>query len=96
MLIIGKNDNIIVSMPKALKKYVIIDKSVMGGEPVIKGTRIPVMRLYRLVRDGYSPQELQEDYPWVDKEKIQMTVAYLMKMGIDAIEKNCSSQASTR
>jgi len=83
-------------MPKAFRKYITIDANILGGSPVIKGTRIPLVRLYHLVKQGHSPQELQKDYQWVDKEKIQMVVAYLMKMGIDAIEKTHSTQTPTR
>lgn len=83
-------------MPKAFRKYITIDTNILGGSPVIKGTRIPLVRLYQLVKQGHSPQDLQKDYQWVDKEKIQMAVACLMKMGIDAIEKTYSPQTSTR
>jgi len=83
-------------MPKAFRKYITIDANILGGSPVVKGTRIPLIKLYQLVKQGYSLQELQKDYQWVDKEKIQMVVAYLMKAGIDAVEKTYSSQTSAR
>ncbi|OGM22342.1 hypothetical protein A2863_02040 [Candidatus Woesebacteria bacterium RIFCSPHIGHO2_01_FULL_38_9b] len=82
-------------MQKSITKYIDMNPEILGGTPIIKGTRIPLIRLYYLVKQGYSPHDLQKDYPWVDKEKIQMVVAYLMKVGLDAIEKTYSPQASS-
>ncbi|GGS82844.1 DUF433 domain-containing protein [Streptomyces cinerochromogenes] len=44
-------------------KYLHSDPDIMGGDLVIRGTRIPVeVILYRL-RDGYSLEEIHELYP---------------------------------
>lgn len=46
-------------------KYLSTDPSIMGGDLVIKGTRIPIeVILYRL-KDGYSVERIQEMYDWV-------------------------------
>lgn len=39
------------------------NKSVMGGEPVIKGTRIPVRLIASLVEEGVSEAEILAGYP---------------------------------
>lgn len=71
-------------MPKALKKYITIDKEILGGTPVISGTRIPIERIYELVKQGYSTEDLQKEYPHVDTKKIQFLMAYLIQAGLDA------------
>ncbi len=44
-------------------KYIISDPNIMGGDIVIKGTRIPIdVILYRL-KDGYSIEEIHRMYP---------------------------------
>ncbi len=44
-------------------KYLNSDPKIMGGDLVIKGTRIPIdVILYRL-KDGYSIQEIHRMYP---------------------------------
>ena len=68
-------------MPKALRKYIEINPQILGGAPVITGTRIPVERIYQLIKQGHSVENLQEEYGWVDKKKILYTVAILMKAG---------------
>lgn len=74
-------------MPKALSRYISRDKDILGGTPVIRGTRIPVERIYELIKQGYSVENIQEDYSWVDKKKIQFAIAYLMKAGLDEFRK---------
>ena len=83
-------------MPKALRKYIEINPQIHGGAPVITGTRIPVERIYQLIKQGHSVENLQEEYPWVDKRKILFTVAILMKAGLDEFEKAYKTQASAR
>ena len=83
-------------MPKALRKYIEINPQILGGAPVITGTRIPVERIYQLIKQGHSVENLQEEYSWVDKKKILYTVAILMKAGLDEFEKTYKTQASAR
>ena len=43
----------------------------MGGAPVLAGTRIPIeVILYRL-KDGYTLDELQDMYNWVDRQTLE-------------------------
>jgi len=83
-------------MPKALRRYVNINPEILGGTPVIAGTRIPVARVVSLIKQGHTPSDLQKDYPWVDAKKIQYVIAYLMKAGLDAFEKTYKTSASSR
>lgn len=83
-------------MPKALKKYIDINPNILGGTPVIAGTRIPIERLTNLVKQGYTPQKLEDEYSWVEPKKIQYLMAFLMKAGLDAIEKTQKVQATSR
>jgi uncharacterized protein (DUF433 family) len=45
--------------------YIQRDPRIMGGEPVIRGTRVPVRTIARLIEDGESDDVLREDYPHV-------------------------------
>ncbi len=44
--------------------------NILGGEPVIKGTRIPVALIYELIDLNYSIEEIQAEYPRLDREVI--------------------------
>ncbi len=82
-------------MPKALRKYVSIDPDILGGTPVISGTRIPIDRIYHLILQGYTTQTLEKEYPWVSANKIQHLIAYLMKAGLNEFEKSNKTPASS-
>ncbi len=40
-----------------------IDKRMMGGQPVIKGTRVPIRTILHLLSQGCAIKEVLEDYP---------------------------------
>ena len=51
-------------------KYIISDPQIMGGAPVIKGTRTPIeVILYRL-KEGNSIETIHEMYPWIDEQTL--------------------------
>ena len=50
--------------PRSLcRAKVISDRSVMGGEPVVRGTRIPAATIAAYLAGGHTDQEIFEDYP---------------------------------
>ncbi len=71
-------------MPKALQRYITINPQILGGIPVISGTRIPVSRISQLLIEGYTVSAIRNEYPWVNEEKIQYLIAYLTVAGLDA------------
>jgi uncharacterized protein (DUF433 family) len=40
-----------------------VDPAVMGGKPVIRGTRIPVELILRKLGDGMAPDAVLTDHP---------------------------------
>lgn len=42
---------------------------IMGGQPVIKGTRIPVARVVALYIQGYKIKDFKKDYPYLNLTK---------------------------
>ncbi len=53
------------------------DPAVHGGEPVVRGTRIPVHMLADLVRQGAGEEELLEDYPSLTPDSLQAALLYV-------------------
>jgi uncharacterized protein (DUF433 family) len=74
-------------MPKALNKYISVDPSILGGTPVVSGTRIPISRIISLKKMGYNSHDLIEDYPHLSLSKIRFIEYILMKQGWNAIQK---------
>lgn len=53
-----------MSASRALSRAeVISDRSVMGGEPVVRGTRIPAVTIAAYLAAGRTDREIFEDYP---------------------------------
>jgi uncharacterized protein (DUF433 family) len=53
-----------------------IDPKKMGGKPVIKGTRIPVYFILELLANGWSFDDILENYPQLTKEDILAAIRY--------------------
>jgi uncharacterized protein (DUF433 family) len=47
---------------------------ILGGKPVIKGTRIPVALIYELIGLNYTIDEVKEEYPHLDRQVIVKVV----------------------
>ena len=60
------------------QNYIISDKDVLLGKPVIKGTRISVEHIVGLLAQGWTEQEILENFPRLSKEALQAVFAYLL------------------
>ena len=58
------------------RSFVSADPQVRGGEPVVRGTRIPVSVLADLERQGATREELLEDYPALSVESLEAALFY--------------------
>ncbi len=52
-----------------VQEVITIDKEVLGGQPVFKGTRVPVESLFDHLEAGVSLEEFLDDFPTVTKEQ---------------------------
>lgn len=50
--------------------------NILGGKPVINGTRIPVSLVLNLLAHGYSIERIIETYPRLKKNHIQAAIQY--------------------
>ena len=53
-----------------------INPEIMGGKPVIRGTRIPVDLILRKLGAGETPDAIVADYPRLGLEDIRAALAY--------------------
>jgi uncharacterized protein (DUF433 family) len=59
-----------------LQEHIEINPDVMVGKPVIRGTRIPVELVVRLVAQGIPEAEILEQYPRLRPEDIRAALMY--------------------
>jgi uncharacterized protein (DUF433 family) len=53
-----------------------IEPEVMGGQPGIRGLRIPVSFIVKLLATGRTRGKILEDYPELEEEDIQQSLEY--------------------
>ena len=58
------------------RRLVVSDPEILGGDPVFRGTRVPVHLIAELVAQGSKPDELIEGYPRLTAEMIRLAPAY--------------------
>jgi uncharacterized protein (DUF433 family) len=58
------------------RQLVIRDPEIMGGEPVFRGTRVPVHMIAALVGQGASEADLLDSYPRLTGEMIRLAPIY--------------------
>ena len=52
---------------KNVRDFITIDQEILSGQPVFKGTRVPVVTLFSHLEKGVSLNEFLEDFPTVEK-----------------------------
>lgn len=52
-----------------VRDYITIDKEVLSGNPVFKGTRVPIQTLFDHLEKGITLDEFLSDFPTVKKEQ---------------------------
>ncbi len=53
-----------------------VNPKILGGKPIIKGTRISVEFILDLLSSDVSEDEILEDYPHLTKEDIHACLKY--------------------
>jgi uncharacterized protein (DUF433 family) len=59
-----------------LHQRIEINPDVMGGKPVVRGTRIPVELVLRKLGAGMSPESILADHPRLSHDDIRAAQAF--------------------
>lgn len=59
-----------------MNKQIEINPKVMLGKPIIKGTRIPVYLIVKMIAQGNNFEQIIEDYPQLTKKDISAALEY--------------------
>ena len=52
-----------------INEIINVDEDILGGQPVFRGTRVPVESLFDHLEAGVPLDEFLEDFPTVSKEQ---------------------------
>ena len=56
--------------------YITRDDSILGGEPIVKGTRTPVRAIVELYRLGVLPEEIPAHLPHLNLAQVFDALSY--------------------
>lgn len=65
---------------------VVSDSDIAGGEPIFRGTRVPVATLFDYIEDGIGLDEILEDFPTLDRGDVLTLLreAHGLVVGLDS------------
>lgn len=70
-------------MERELEQRIVVDAKVMAGKPIIRGTRIPVELIVRMLSQGISESEILVEYPRLKVDDVRAALAYAAKVLAD-------------
>jgi uncharacterized protein (DUF433 family) len=62
--------------PTNWREYIVTDPSILGGKPILKGTRLSVEFVLELLAAGWDRESLRSDYPNLTEDGIRAVLAY--------------------
>jgi uncharacterized protein (DUF433 family) len=63
-----------------LLERIVANPKIMGGKPIVKGTRITVEQVLKLLAQGLTTPEILKDYPHLSKDDIAAVLLYAAKV----------------
>ena len=67
-------------MSEELDERIEVDPEKLGGQPVIRGTRIPVTQILVMLANDWTIDEILENFPELTKEDIKAAILYAKKV----------------
>lgn len=65
-----------IALYEEARTCIVSDPSVMGGEPVVKGTRLTARMLHARIRGGDPIETILQDYPYLTAASIEAAVLF--------------------
>ena len=61
------------------REYIHSDPEILTGKPTVKGTRLSVEFLLGLFSDGWTEQQILDNYPTLDSESLKAVFAFALE-----------------
>ena len=58
------------------REHIITDSQVLVGKPIVKGTRLSVDFILGLLGEGWSEDQVLENYPMLTRDALRAIYAY--------------------
>ena len=57
-------------------RHIVRDPDILGGEPIVRGTRVPVRAIVETWRMGVGAEEIQAHFPHLTQAQVSEALAY--------------------
>ena len=65
---------------KELLERIVVNPKIMGGKPIVLGTRITVEQVLKLLAQGLSVKDILKDYPHLTEDDVSAVLLYSAKV----------------
>jgi uncharacterized protein (DUF433 family) len=65
-----------IGLSMAFQDYIVSDKTICGGQPVIRGTRITLRTILASLAEGDSIEDILKAFPTLSTEAVRAVIAY--------------------
>jgi uncharacterized protein (DUF433 family) len=65
---------------EALLERIVVNQKIMGGKPIVKGTRITVEQVLKMLAQDLTTKEILMDYPHLSKDDVTAVLLYAAKV----------------
>lgn len=66
-----------------ISKFVVRDPKICGGEPVFRGTRVPLRTLLASLADGDDESDILASFPTLRQEHVRAAIAFAAAAAVD-------------
>lgn len=66
-------------------EYITTDPAILGGKPIIKGTRISVELVLEWIANGSSLEEIVQEFPHLKIEAVREAVLFAAALSKNAV-----------
>jgi len=63
-----------------LLKRITVNPNIFGGKPIVRGRRLAVEHVLRMLAAGDTSDSILSGYPWLEREDIQACLAYAHRL----------------
>jgi len=56
--------------------YIVRDPKICGGQPVVKGTRVPIRTILASLAEGATIQQILDDFPTLTEHAVRAVIAF--------------------
>ncbi len=67
------------------RNHIETNDNILLGKPIVKGTRVSIEHIIRLLASGWTENQILENYPRLSKESLQAVFAYIQDIMKDGL-----------